>query len=93
MKKAIWNNQIIAESDETILIEDNHYFPPNSIRIEFFTDSALKTVCHWKGKASYYSLNVNGEINKNAAWYYPKASEAAKNIEGYIAFWKGVIVE
>ncbi len=91
--KAIWNDQVIAESDETVVVEGNHYFPPSAIKKEFFTESELNTVCPWKGTASYYSLEVNGEENKDAAWYYPETSELAKNIKGYVAFWKGVKVE
>ena len=91
--KAIWNDQVIAESDETIVVEGNHYFPENSINKEFFKESDTHSVCPWKGTASYFSLDVKGEENKDAAWYYPEASELAKNIEGYVAFWKGVKVE
>ncbi len=92
MKTAVWNNTVIAESDETIVIEGNHYFPPESIKSEFFQPSDTHSTCHWKGEASYYTLNVNGETNADAAWYYPEAKEMAKNIEGYVAFWKGVEV-
>jgi len=88
--KAIWNNQIIAESDQTINIEGNAYFPPESIKKEFFVENETKTVCHWKGEASYYDLKVGGDINQQAAWYYPETKELAKDIKGYIAFWKGV---
>jgi uncharacterized protein (DUF427 family) len=88
--KAIWNNSIIAESDETVVIEGNHYFPPQSIKKEYFESSDTHTLCPWKGTASYYTLEVNGKTNPDAAWYYPNASEMAKGIEGYIAFWKGV---
>jgi uncharacterized protein (DUF427 family) len=91
--KAIWNDQVIAESDDTIVIENNHYFPANTIKKEFFKESTTHTVCPWKGTASYYTLEVAGEQNKDAAWYYPEASELARNIEGYVAFWKGVKVE
>jgi uncharacterized protein (DUF427 family) len=91
--KAIWNGQVIAESNDTIVIENNHYFPANTIKSEFFKESNTHTVCPWKGTASYYTLEVAGEQNKDAAWYYPKASELARNIEGYVAFWKGVKVE
>jgi len=91
--KAIWNNQVVAESDDTIVIEGNHYFPPNSISKKFFKDSATHSVCPWKGQASYYTLDVDGKENTDAAWYYPSTSELAKNIEGYVAFWKGVSVE
>ncbi|GHE75448.1 MULTISPECIES: DUF427 domain-containing protein [Roseivirga] len=90
--KAIWNNQILAESNDTIVIEGNHYFPPQSINKTFFKPSNTHTHCPWKGEASYYNLEVNGKINQDAAWYYPVTKEAAKPIEGYIAFWKGVEV-
>jgi len=91
--KAIWNNEVIAESDATIVIENNHYFPADAIRKEFFKESSNQTVCPWKSTASYYTLEVAGEQNKDAAWYYPKTSELARSIEGYVAFWKGVKVE
>lgn len=91
--KAIWNNQIIAESNETIVIENNHYFPADSIKQEFFIESDTHTTCHWKGVASYKTLEVNGETNKDAAWYYPEPKEMAKGIKGYYAFWKGVKIE
>lgn len=91
--KAIWNDTVIAESDDTIVIEGNHYFPPSAIKQEYFKDSSTKTECHWKGTASYYTLNVDGAENKDAAWYYPNAKEMAKSIEGRIAFWKGVEVK
>ncbi len=91
--KAIWNNQIIAESDDTVVIEGNHYFPADSIKKEFFTDSETHTVCNWKGTANYYTLQVNGEKNEDAAWYYPEVSELAKSIEGKVAFWKGVEIK
>lgn len=90
--KAIWNDQVIAESDATVVVEGNHYFPPSSIRREFFKESPHQTVCPWKGKASYYHVVVNGETNTNAAWTYPQTSDAARNIEGYVAFWHGVRV-
>lgn len=90
--KAIWRNQIIAESDNTIVVENNHYFPPDSIKKEFFTDSNTKSSCHWKGIAHYYSIVVDGRENYDAAWYYPEAKEKAKNIENYVAFWRGVQV-
>lgn len=91
--QATWNNQIIAESNQTIIIEGNHYFPPDSIKMEFFKPSDTHTTCPWKGVASYYSLEVNGETNKDAAWYYPDTKPMASGIKGYIAFWKGVKVE
>lgn len=91
--KAIWNDTIIAESDETQVVENNHYFPPQSIKKEYFTPSNTHTVCSWKGTASYYNIEVKGNTNKDAAWFYPETSEMAKNIKGYVAFWKGVEVK
>ena len=88
--KAIWNEEVIAESDDTIIIEGNHYFPPESINSAFFKESNTHSVCPWKGKASYYNLEVDNKINEDAAWYYPETSELAKGIKGYVAFWKGV---
>ena len=90
--KAIWNDQVIAESSATKVIENNHYFPPESIKKEFFKPSDTHTHCPWKGEASYYTLEVNGNINPDAAWYYPETSDLAKEIKGYIAFWKGVSI-
>jgi uncharacterized protein (DUF427 family) len=92
MKKATWNNVVIAESDATLVIEGNHYFPPNSIKKEYFKSNDTHTTCHWKGVFSYYDLEVNGKTNTDAAWYYPETSELAKGIKGYVAFWKGVKV-
>jgi uncharacterized protein (DUF427 family) len=91
--KAIWNNTILAESQDTVVIENNHYFPKESLNMEYFEDSGTQTVCPWKGTASYYSLAVDGQTNKDAAWYYPQTSPAAKAIEGRVAFWKGVRIE
>jgi uncharacterized protein (DUF427 family) len=88
--KALWNDTVIAESDATIVIENNHYFPADSVHREFFVDSATTTMCPWKGDASYYSVVVNGDTNADAAWYYPTPKDAAKEIAGYVAFWKGV---
>jgi len=88
--KAIWNGRVIAESDQTIVIEGNHYFPPQSVRQEFLQDSPTHTVCPWKGTASYYNLVVDGQTNKDAAWYYPTPKDAAQQIKGYVAFWRGV---
>jgi len=88
--KAIWNNEVIAESNDTIVVEGNHYFPPSSIKKDFIKESDTHSVCPWKGTASYYSLEVNGEENADAAWFYPETSDLAKNIKGYVAFWKGV---
>ena len=90
--KAIWNSKVIAESDNTINVEGNQYFPADSVKSEFLSGSETHTVCHWKGTASYYDLVVDGETNKDAAWYYPETSGLAENIKGYIAFWKGVEV-
>ena len=91
--KAIWNGQILAESNETKIVEGNHYFPPETIDAKFFKNSNTNTTCPWKGEASYYTLEVNGEKNKDAAWYYPNPKELAKEIKGYVAFWKGVAIE
>ena len=91
--KAIWNNQVIAESDATVVVENNHYFPRSSVKKEFLKDSATHTTCPWKGIASYYTLTVDGQENKDAAWYYPETRPAATEIKDYIAFWKGVKVE
>lgn len=90
--KAIWNGAVLAESDHTEVVEGNHYFPPDSLKREFFRDSSLHTECGWKGTASYYDVVVNDLVNKDAAWYYPSPKPAAKNIAGYIAFWRGVQV-
>ena len=88
--KAIWNGQVLAESDNTVVVENNHYFPPQSINKEFFKESELHTTCPWKGVASYYTIEVNGEKNADAAWYYPKTKALADKIEGHVAFWRGV---
>ena len=88
--KAIWNDQVLAESNETIVIENNHYFPPASLNPEFFAKSETTTECPWKGTASYYNIVVNDEPNIDAAWYYPSPKEAANEILDYVAFWKGV---
>ena len=90
--KAIWNGVTIAESDDTVVVEGNHYFPEASLKREYTTFSNHRSSCHWKGQAHYYSLLVNGEMNENAVWYYPEPLEAAKEIKGRVAFWKGVEV-
>ncbi len=90
--KATWNGTLIAQSDATREVEGNQYFPPDSVKREFFEDSKTSSVCPWKGTASYYTLDVNGQKNTDAAWYYPAPKEAAKEITGYVAFWKGVTV-
>ena len=93
MTRAIWNGEIIAESNDTVIVEGNHYFPVDSIRAEFIRPSEHHTMCGWKGQASYQSLVVNDQENTNAAWYYPDPLPAAKNITGRVAFWKGVTIE
>ena len=90
--KAIWNNTLIAESDDTVLVEGNHYFPESALKREFITFSNHKTSCPWKGQASYYSLLVKGELNTDAAWYYADPKPEAEAIRGRVAFWKGVTV-
>ncbi|MEQ9423674.1 MAG: DUF427 domain-containing protein [Cyclobacteriaceae bacterium] len=90
--KAIWNGEVIAESEDTVVVENNHYFPSESLKKDFFKESETHTVCPWKGTASYYTLNVGGEQNKDAAWFYPTPSELAKNIKDHVAFWRGVEV-
>lgn len=93
MAKAIWNNETIAESENCEMVEGNYYFPPDSVNKDYLKDSNTHTSCPWKGQASYYTLEVNGEQNQDAAWYYPNPKEKAQNIKGYIAFWRGVKVE
>lgn len=93
MPKAIWNGTVLAESNKCEVVEGNQYFPADSINKQYFKDSNTHTTCPWKGVASYYTVEVDGQQNKDAAWYYPEAKDRAKNIEGYIAFWKGVKVE
>ena len=90
--KATWRGKVIAESDKTIVVEGNQYFPPDSISRESVRESSTHTACPWKGQASYYDVIVNGDTNKDAAWFYPEPKDAAKEIKGYVAFWKGVTV-
>ena len=90
--KATWNGTVIAESDETIVVEGNHYFPADSVKKEHFEESATTSVCPWKGTANYFSVVAGGESNTDAAWYYPSPKPDAKNIQGHVAFWKGVEV-
>jgi uncharacterized protein (DUF427 family) len=92
MPKAIWKGQVLAESDRTVVVEGNHYFPPEKVNRQFFVKSVSHTVCPWKGKASYYHIQVDDNTNYDAAWYYPSPSEAAKIIKDYVAFWRGVDV-
>src|SRR5205814_10652124 len=91
--KATWNGAVIAESDDTVVVEGNHYFPESSLKREYVTFSNHRTSCPWKGQAHYYSLMVDGDVNPDAVWYYPEPSEAAREIKGRVAFWKGVKVE
>ena len=91
--RAVWNGTVLAESDKTIIVEGNHYFPPDAINQEFFLKNHKHTTCPWKGVASYYDLVVDGHTNPGGAWYYPEAKSAAKQIENYVAFWQGVRVE
>jgi len=91
--QAIWKETVIAESDATILIEGNHYFPMDSLNEVYFQDSEKTSQCFWKGKAQYKHVSVNGEINKDACWYYPEPKKKAQNIKGYCAFWKDVEVK
>jgi uncharacterized protein (DUF427 family) len=88
--KAVWNNQVIAESNDTVVVERNHYFPIDSVKKQFLKPSATHSTCPWKGEASYYSLEVDGQNNPDAAWYYPQPKEAAAEIKDHVAFWKGV---
>ena len=90
--KAIWNGQVIAESDATLVIEGNHYFLESNVKKEFLVSSDTETVCHWKGTANYYSLSVDGKVNKDAVWYYANPSKMAEGIKGRVAFWRGVEV-
>ena len=92
MARAEWNGAVIAESDETIMVEGNHYFPRDAIKAEFFQDSDRASVCPWKGRAAYFDVVVDGEVNSGAAWYYPDPKPAAAEIKDYVAFWRGVSV-
>jgi uncharacterized protein (DUF427 family) len=91
--KAIWKGAVLAESDDTVVVEGNHYFPPEAIKREHFRESEKHTICPWKGEASYYDVVVEGEVNTDAAWYYPHPKDAAKEIRDRVAFWRGVKVE
>ena len=91
--KASWKNTTIADSDDTVVVEGNHYFAPESVKQEFLQPSSKHTTCPWKGEASYYDVVVNGEVNSDAAWYYPDPKPAAAEIKDRIAFWRGVTVE
>ncbi len=91
--RAVWNGTIIAESDDTVVVEGNHYFPADSLRWEYFTDSSTHTTCPWKGIASYYTVTVDGATNPDAAWFYPQPSQLASQIENRVAFWHGIDVQ
>ncbi len=91
--KAIWNGTVIAQSDDTVLVEGNHYFPADAVNRQFTSFSNHKTMCSWKGQASYYSLIVNGDMNIDAAWFYPDPKPEAESVRDRVAFWKGVVVE
>ncbi len=91
--RAIWNGAVLAESDETIVVEGNHYFPPDSVNHEYLRSSTTQSTCPWKGQASYYSIQVDGQVNRDAAWYYPQPKPAAAQIKDHVAFWRGVKVE
>jgi uncharacterized protein (DUF427 family) len=93
MPRASWKGVTLAESDATEVVEGNHYFPPDSIKREHFKESPVTSLCPWKGTASYYDIEVDGEVNQGAAWYYQSPKPAAQSIAGYIAFWRGVTVE
>jgi uncharacterized protein (DUF427 family) len=93
MAKAMWEGAVLAESDRTVEVEGNQYFPPDAVKKEYFKLSTRHTVCPWKGTASYYDVEVNGKRNQEAAWYYPDPKPAAGQIKDYVAFWKGVKVE
>ena len=91
--KAVWRGAVLAESNDTVVVEGNHYFPPEAVNKQYFQESNTHTTCSWKGEASYYNLVVEGETNKDAAWYYPEPKDAAKQIKDRVAFWKGVSVQ
>lgn len=93
MARAFWNGTVLAESDRCELVEGNHYFPPAAVRREFLRPSSTHTTCGWKGVASYCDVVVNGEVNRDAAWYYPEPKPAAANVKDHVAFWRGVVVE
>lgn len=92
MVKAVWNGEVIAESDATVELEGNHYFPRSSVNPEFLVESTTTSFCPWKGKASYYSLSVKGDANPDAVWYYADPSSGASQIKDHLAFWRGVTV-
>jgi Uncharacterized protein conserved in bacteria len=93
MARAIWNNTVMAESDACRIVEGNHYFPKVAVRPEYLRPSDTHTTCSWKGVAHYYDIVVNGEVNRDAAWYYPEPKADARQIKDYVAFWHGVLIE
>ncbi len=93
MPRAIWNGAVLAESDDTIVVEGNHYFPPDSLNTSYLQESSHRSLCPWKGVASYYTVEVNGERNEDAAWYYPRPTFFARRIKDRVAFWKGIHIE
>ena len=93
MAQAIWNETVLAQSNDTIIIDGNHYFPPESVNKQYLQESNTHSTCPWKGTANYYDIEVNGKTNRDAAWFYPNAKEKAKHFEGYVAFWRGVKIE
>lgn len=93
MPKASWNGVVIADSDDTVVVERNHYFPRDSVKSEYLKPSELTTHCPWKGDAGYYNIEIDGDVNEDAAWFYSDPMEAAKNIKDHIAFWNGVLVQ
>lgn len=92
MPKAVWNGTVIAESDDTVVVEGNHYFPPDSVNADYIVKADRETVCGWKGTANYYDVVVDGQVNHAAAWYYADPKRKARHIAGYVAFWGGVEV-
>ena len=93
MAKAIWNGVVIADSTETVLVEGNHYFPRGAVKAEYLRDSSTHTICPWKGQASYYTIEVDGQVNRDSAWFYSEPKPAAREIKDHIAFWRGVKIE
>jgi uncharacterized protein (DUF427 family) len=93
MAKAIWNGTVLAESSQTIVVEGNHYFPPDSVKWDYFEKTNKTSICPWKGEAGYFNVEVIGTLNRNGAWYYPNPKEAANQIKGYVAFWNGIQVQ
>ncbi|MEZ0067253.1 uncharacterized protein (DUF427 family) [Streptacidiphilus sp. MAP12-20] len=93
MVRAVWNGVVLAESEQTLVVEGNHYFPPEALHNEYFADSSSRTLCPWKGIAHYYDVTVDGRTNPGAAWFYPRPSPLARKIKNHVAFWHGVVVE